>query len=119
MRLEDYFSFLAPDDIRLRGHRIGIETVLYEYIYRGRTVEQIAAEFDTLTLEEIYATLLYYHRYKQQVTEYLTAWIEHGEQARYVQAQDPAVQRSWERLRQARAQALAAKGDVAAPATGL
>ena len=28
MHLEDYFNFLAPNDIRLRGHRIGIETIL-------------------------------------------------------------------------------------------
>ena len=26
MQLEDYFDFLAPDDIRIKGHRIGIET---------------------------------------------------------------------------------------------
>ncbi len=108
MQLEDYFTFLAPNDIRLRGHRIGIETILYEYIHRGRTAEEIAAEFDTLTLEEIYAALLYYHRNKQQVTDYLTAWLDHGEQARRAQAQDPAAQRSRARLREARAQARAA-----------
>lgn len=31
MQLEDYFTFLAADDIRLKGSRIGIETILYEY----------------------------------------------------------------------------------------
>jgi uncharacterized protein (DUF433 family) len=67
MHLDDYFTFLAPDDIRLRGHRIGIETILHEYVHRGRTAEQIAEDFDTLSLEEIDATLLYYHRNKQQV----------------------------------------------------
>jgi hypothetical protein len=30
MELEGYFDFLAPDDIRIKGMRIGIETVLYE-----------------------------------------------------------------------------------------
>ena len=39
MQLEDYFKFLAPNDIRLKGSRIGIETILYEYIYRSRTPE--------------------------------------------------------------------------------
>jgi uncharacterized protein (DUF433 family) len=110
MQLEDYFTFLAPDDIRLRGHRIGIETILYEYIHRGRTAEQIAEDFDTLTLEEIYATLLYYHRNKRQVDQYLTDWLEHGEQARRAQAQDPAVQRLREHLRQARAELLDGSG---------
>lgn len=37
MQLEDYFNFLAPNDIRLKNSRIGIETILYEYIYRART----------------------------------------------------------------------------------
>ncbi len=60
MQLEDYFDFLTPEDIRIRGHRIGIETVLYEYIHRRQTPEHIAAEFPTLSLEEVYATILYY-----------------------------------------------------------
>ena len=42
MQLEDYFDFLAPDDIRIKGHRIGIEFVLYEYIYHGQTPEELA-----------------------------------------------------------------------------
>ncbi len=33
MRLEDYFDVLAPNDIRLRGHRIGIETILSDYLH--------------------------------------------------------------------------------------
>ncbi len=31
MQLEDYFDIHGPDDIRNSGHRIGIETVHYEY----------------------------------------------------------------------------------------
>ncbi|MCC3444393.1 MAG: hypothetical protein JGK01_22370, partial [Microcoleus sp. PH2017_03_ELD_O_A] len=41
MGLNEYFDFLAADDIRIKGHRIGIETVLYEYLYRERTAEEI------------------------------------------------------------------------------
>jgi hypothetical protein len=26
MQLEDYFEFLSPTDIRVKGHRIGIDT---------------------------------------------------------------------------------------------
>ena len=37
MQLEDYFDFLGPHDIRLKGHRIGIESVLYEYLFREQT----------------------------------------------------------------------------------
>ena len=42
MQLEDYFNFLAPNDIRLKGTRIGIETILYDFIYKARTPEEIA-----------------------------------------------------------------------------
>lgn len=27
-RLEDYFEFLSDDDIRIKGHRIGIDNVM-------------------------------------------------------------------------------------------
>jgi hypothetical protein len=60
MQLEQHFDFLAPYDIRLKGHRIGIESVLYEYLFREQTPEQILRRFPALTLEQIYATILYY-----------------------------------------------------------
>lgn len=41
MQLEDYFNFLAPNDIRLQGTRVGIETILYDYIFKARTPEEI------------------------------------------------------------------------------
>ena len=40
MRLEDYFEFLGPDDIRISGTRVGIEAVLYEHIHRGQWPER-------------------------------------------------------------------------------
>ena len=77
MKLEDYFDFQAPNDIRVKNHRIGIEQVLYEYIHRRRTAEEIAQEFDTLTLEEVYATILYYLHNKEAVGKYLTDYLEY------------------------------------------
>jgi len=44
---------------RLKGHRIGIETILPDYL-DGLTLEEIALRYSTLTLEEIYATITYY-----------------------------------------------------------
>lgn len=32
MQLEDYFGFLAPNDIRLKGHRLELETILFDYL---------------------------------------------------------------------------------------
>lgn len=89
MRLEDYFDFLALDDIRIKGSRVGIESVLYEYIYREQAPEAILQRFPTLTLEEIYATILYYLRNRQAVEAYLLDWLEFGRKAREEQEQNP------------------------------
>ena len=107
MQLEDYFDFLAPDDIRIKGHRIGIESVLYEYIFHARTPEEIADIFPSLSLEQILATLLYYQRNKVQVYAYLAAWIEFGERMRAEQARNPTP--AMLRLRQIKAEREAAR----------
>ena len=89
MQLEDYFDFQAPNDIRIKGHRIGIENVLYEYIYREKTPKELAVRFDSLTLEEIYATILYYLHNKEQVDKYIADWLEFGRRAREEQDRNP------------------------------
>jgi uncharacterized protein (DUF433 family) len=103
MQIENYFEVVTPEGIRLKGTRVGIETVLYEYIHRAQTPEQIAERFDALTLEQVYATILYYLHHRERVSAYLAAWLEHGEQARAAQERDPRFQRQRERLRHARA----------------
>jgi uncharacterized protein (DUF433 family) len=107
MQLEDYFDFLAPDDIRLKGHRVGIESVLYEYVYRAQTPEEIASLLPTLSLDQIYATILYYLRNREKIQAYLTAWLEHGEQMRAEQARHPTP--AMFKLRQVRAERIAAE----------
>ena len=101
MQLEDYFDFLAPDDILIKGHRIGIESVLYEYIHRAQTPEEIADRFPTLSLEQIYATILYYLHNKEQIDAYLTEWLEYGRRMRAEQARNPTP--AMLRLRQIKA----------------
>jgi uncharacterized protein (DUF433 family) len=89
MDLESYFDFLAPDDIRIKGTRIGIESILYEYIHRGQTPEAIAQRFHTVTLEQVYATILYYLRNRVQLDAYLAEWLAFGQQAREAQNVNP------------------------------
>ena len=89
MQLEDYFIFLATNDIRIKDTRIGIETVLYEYIYRSRTPEEIAETYLSLSLEQVYATVLYYLHNKQEIDEYLTNWLEWGHKMREDQKHNP------------------------------
>ncbi|MFP4438275.1 MAG: DUF433 domain-containing protein [Chloroflexaceae bacterium] len=102
MQLEDYFDFLAPNDIRLKGHRIGIETILLDYLELGLFPEQIAVRYPTLTLEQIYATITYYWHNQIDVDAYLHAWKEHGQRRRAEQERNPppAVRRLRERIHQ-------------------
>ena len=83
------YDFLAADDIRLRGSRVGIESVLYEYIHREQSPEAIADRFPSLTIEQIYATILYYLRNRAAVDAYLADWLEYGRKAREEQRRNP------------------------------
>ena len=89
MQLEDYFDFLAPDDIRIKGSRVGIESVLCDYIYRDQKPEEIQQHFPTLTLQEIYATILYYLQNREKVEAYITDWLDWGEHMRAEQDRNP------------------------------
>lgn len=89
MQLEEYFDFLAPNDIRLKGSRVGIESVLYEYIHRGQTPEQIDERFYSINLEQVYATILYYLHNKEALHQYMTDLIEFGRRMREEQEKNP------------------------------
>ena len=82
MQIEEYFNFLAADDIRIKDTRIGIESVLYEYIHRSQSPEQIAKRFRTLTLEQVYATILYYLQNPEEVGAYLADYLQYCRTAR-------------------------------------
>jgi uncharacterized protein (DUF433 family) len=77
MQLEDYFVFLAPDDIRIRETRIGIEHILYEYIHNAKSPEEIAQIFQTVTLAQVYATILYYLENRETIGQYLADWLDY------------------------------------------
>jgi uncharacterized protein (DUF433 family) len=89
MQLEDYFDFQRPDDIRLKGTRVGIETILYDFIHRKRTPEEIAQSYPSVNLEQVYATILYYLHNKEAVSAYIADWLEHGHRAREEQKRNP------------------------------
>ena len=97
MWLNQYFDFLAPDDIRIKGHRIGIETVLYEYLHQERSAEEIQFLYPTLSLADVYVTILYYLQNSQQVSQYLEDWLEWSHQQRKQQSErpHPAATRLW------------------------
>ena len=89
MQLEEYFEQLAPDDIRLKGTRIGIESVLYEFIHREQSPEAITKRFPSLTLEQVYATILYYLHNKTEIDAYIAEWLAFGQRMRGEQTKNP------------------------------
>lgn len=77
MQLEDYFDFLTPEDISIKGTRVGIEHVLYEYIHCGKTPEAIAQKIRTLTMAQVDATIWYYLENQKSVGKYVGDWLEY------------------------------------------
>jgi uncharacterized protein (DUF433 family) len=102
MLLEDYFDFVAPNDIRIRGHRIGIETLLDEYLDKARTPEEIQRLYPTLRLADVYATILYYLENQDTVSRYLADWEQNCRLSEEAFDRDPppVVARVRERLRE-------------------
>ena len=102
MELEQYFDFLAENDVRVRGTRVGIETILFDYLDVGLSPEQIAYRYSTLTIEQVYATVTYYWRNQAAVEKYLTHTAAEVEASRQEQLRSPspAVARLRELARQ-------------------
>jgi uncharacterized protein (DUF433 family) len=99
--LEAYLNFVGPEDIRIRGTRIGIETVVYAY-QEGLSPEEMMQAYPSLSLEQVYAVITYYLRNQAQVNDYITR-LEKWSEARQLERDrnpPPVVQR----LRALRAQ---------------
>ena len=110
MELENYFEFLSEEDIRIKGTRIGIETVLDDYL-DGISPEEISVRYRSLTLEQVYATITYYLRSREKVDAYLEAWRAYSEEARREQERNPSE--VMKRLRQLKAVRARLSGNAA------
>src|SRR5579863_369099 len=73
--LENYFEFHDDGAIWIRGHRVGIDLLLEAY-KAGQTPEQIAEEFDTIRLEDVYATITYYLHNRECLDTWLSGIAE-------------------------------------------
>jgi len=111
MELEAYFDFQSPDDIRIKGTRVGIETVLDDYL-TGASPEEIAARYRTLTLEQVYATITYYLHNQAEIDGYLERWRAYAEAAWQEQQRNPSefVRELRERIQHKREMLLAERG---------
>ena len=82
MKLEDYFDFVAPDQICLKGKPIGIEQVLLHYL-KGDGPEEIAEQVPALTLDQINATIVYYQQNQAKIDDYLAS-LKTWQERRYL-----------------------------------
>lgn len=107
IKLRGYFDFLSEDDIRIKGTRVGIETVLEDYL-NATSPEEIAIRYPTVTLEQVYATITYYLRHQREIDQYLARWRNYAEAAwqQQVEHPTPAVQHL-QALKKRRAESLA------------
>jgi uncharacterized protein (DUF433 family) len=62
----------AGDDgiVRIRGTRVPLETVVFEFC-RGATAEEIAQDYSSLALPDIYAVIAFYLAHRKEVEAYL------------------------------------------------
>jgi len=68
-----YFDFFNDDDIRIKGTRVGIETVLADYL-NATSPEEIAVRHPVLTLEQVYATITFYLKNQYEIDQYIHRW---------------------------------------------
>ncbi|RME90969.1 MAG: DUF433 domain-containing protein [Anaerolineae bacterium] len=66
----DQYIERTPDVVggkpRIAGHRITVQDVAIWHEWLGRSVDEIAAEYD-LSLSEVYAALAYYHAHREEI----------------------------------------------------
>lgn len=89
VELESYFEFLSEEDIRIRGTRVGIETILEDYL-EGNSPEEIATRYRSPSLEQVYATITYYLHNRTQMDAYLEAWRQYTDRAYQESKRDPS-----------------------------
>jgi uncharacterized protein (DUF433 family) len=57
---------------RVSGTRVSLDSVAYAFI-SGQTAESIAQSFPVLTLEQVYGSIAFYLRHREDVDRYLEA----------------------------------------------
>ena len=63
---------------RVGGTRVTLDTVVRAFT-RGATAEEIAQQYPSLNLSDIYATISYYLQHRGEVDAYLAKRIKHAQ----------------------------------------
>ncbi len=83
-----YLEGHGPDEIRVKGTRVGLEQILSAYL-DGALPEQIALEYPTVTLEQVHGVIAWYLRSREEAGEYLRRWRDFARQQRAQQDAGP------------------------------
>lgn len=89
MELESYFEFVDEKVIRIKGTRVGIETVVCDY-REGVSPEEIVLRYPTLSLEQVHATITYYLANRGKVEAYVERVRQQQEEAWQEQQRHPS-----------------------------
>src|SRR5574337_1577539 len=89
MVVEEYIEFVSEQAIRVKGARIGIETIVCDY-QLGATPDEIILRYPTLSLLQVYAILTYYLANQPEVEAYLARVQQSRKDAWQVQQERPS-----------------------------
>jgi uncharacterized protein (DUF433 family) len=67
--------------IRVGASRVTLDVLIADY-RSGLSPEEIARQLDTVTLADVYGAISYYHRYRDEVEEYLRRRNEEADELR-------------------------------------
>jgi uncharacterized protein (DUF433 family) len=97
MNIPDFLTRSEDGDIRLTGHRIGLEDVVF-YYQQGYSPEMLWETFPTLKLADIHKTLGYYLENCEEVDAYVAKQAAASEQLRATIPPRPSLAELRERL---------------------
>jgi uncharacterized protein (DUF433 family) len=72
---------------RVAGTRVSLDSIVHAY-WDGQLPEAIAADFPTLTLEQVHGTIAFYLRHRTEIDQYLA-----GQDCRWRQFQQESAAR--------------------------
>ncbi len=78
------FATDAHGVVKIGGSRVTLDTVVRAFV-RGATAEEIAQQYPSISLADVYATISYYLQHRTEVERYLE---KRGKQAKAVREQN-------------------------------
>ena len=68
--MDNTYVSRAGDAYRITGTRVSLDSIVYDYL-SGLSPENIADNFDTLSLEQVYGAITYYLSHLDEVDRHL------------------------------------------------